>query len=300
MLSQSTATTAVNNTSFKINQGEIVGILGHNGSGKTTTIYMLTGTLEPTSGTITYFGKDFSRHRSQVLQHVGFASSGTQLPAALSVNETLDIHTRLYGLSHQERKNRIANMLKAFGMWHMKDTKARNLSHGEATRILIAKAFLTNPKIVLLDEATAPLDPEIAKEVRRFLTEQCSTNQTSILLASHNMSEVASLCHRVLILKEGSIIADTTPTALAQQVTKVRLIFNINEPSRMITVLENKAIPYVRNRDDEIQLELNEDAIATTLQHLARADIIYSRIAIEKPSLEDYFLNITTQTPWKS
>jgi ABC-2 type transport system ATP-binding protein len=285
-------TYAVNNVSFSLKQGEILGLLGPNGSGKTTTIYMLIGALQPTSGTICYFGLDFSRHRSAILQYIGFASSAVQLPATLSVYQNLDIHARLYGLTAKQRTQQIEHLLKAFNMWHMRFTKARHLSHGQATRIMLAKAFLTNPRIVLLDEATAPLDPEIAQEMRRFLTYQCSEYATSIILASHNMQEVTQLCDRVLVLKDGILIADDSPAALANQATKVRVQLIVDDIKAMEQFLKKNHYIARISHPYTIEIDIDEQSISHFLHSLAKEALFYSHITIEKPTLEDYFLTI--------
>ncbi len=140
--------TAVNGISFDLSQGEVLGFLGPNGAGKTTTMHMLLGTLTPTSGVITYFGKNFAKHRSEILQHVGFASAYTRLPGRLTIYENLDIYGRLYGLSSYDRAIGIKQFLKAFDMWQMKDKAVSGLSAGQLTRVMLAKAFLPKPKIV--------------------------------------------------------------------------------------------------------------------------------------------------------
>lgn len=143
--------TAVNGISFSVEDGEILGFLGPNGAGKTTTIQMLLGTLTPTSGSITYFGKELKNHRKEILNAVSYASGYDALPPRLSVFENLDIVGRMYGMSRAERVARIDHLLKIFGMWNMRDKETGNLSAGQATRIMLVKAFLGKPRIVLLD-----------------------------------------------------------------------------------------------------------------------------------------------------
>lgn len=151
--------TAVNNISFDLERGEILGFLGHNGAGKTTTIQMLLGTLTPTSGTITYFGKDFATNRIDILKKVSTASGYDKLHARLTVWENLDVVGRIYNIPHEQRIAQIESVLKSFDMWNMRDKEMGSLSAGQTTRVMLAKAFLPNPEIVILDEPTASLDP---------------------------------------------------------------------------------------------------------------------------------------------
>ena len=219
----------VNAISFQLKKGEILGLLGPNGAGKTTTIQMLLGTLIPSfasscakapagtaiHGSITYFGKDFAKHRIESLKKIGYASGYDKLPARLTVIENLDIVGRIYGMTAQHRAQQIEKLLKFFRIWELRDRETGTLSAGQATRVMLAKAFIYDPEIVLLDEPTASLDPDVAHEVRQFILAQCKERGISILITSHNMDEVTELCDRVLVLKNGTIIADNTPEVLA-------------------------------------------------------------------------------------
>lgn len=294
MLRKSTGTLvpAVDNISFSINPGEIVGLLGPNGSGKTTTMQMLLGTLTPTSGGIQYFDKNFLTHRTEILQDIGFASSYLKLAPRLTIWENLDIFGRLYGLGAAQRKTTIETFLKFFDMWHMKDKEVATLSAGQTTRIMLTKAFLASPKVVLLDEPTASLDPDIAYEIRQFILKQQRENGVSILLASHNMDEVSQVCNRVLVMRQGKIIASDTPSALAARIStaRVRLIID-HGMEHAIMYAEQYKLPYVLN-NNTIVLEVAEQKVAALLITLAKADATYTNIVIEKPTLEDYFLHI--------
>ena len=206
---------AVNEISFDLKPGEILGLLGPNGSGKTTTIQMLLGTLSLTSGSILYFGKEFPRYRSEILQSVAFASTYTSLPYVLTVSENLNCFGRFYGVRDIEKK--ASPLLERFGIYDKKDTAVSSLSAGQITRLMLVKAFFTNPKIVLLDEPTASLDPDVSMDVCKFLLEQRDKTGLSILFTSHKMEEVAELCDRTIFLKKGIIIADDLPKNLAKR-----------------------------------------------------------------------------------
>ena len=284
--------TAVNDISFELRKGEILGFLGPNGAGKTTTIQMLLGTLTPSTGTINYFRDDFARHRIAALKKIGYASGYDKLPARLTVIENLDIVGRMYGITQLQRAQQIEKLLRFFGIWDKRDASTGSLSAGQATRVMLAKAFIADPEIVLLDEPTASLDPDIAYEVRQFILVQRKERNLSILITSHNMDEVTELCDRVLVLKKGSIIADDTPESLARSISKVRVHLTISgEIDRMITYVREAQVMHAADAM-QFTIELDEYAIAQFLRQLAERNIIYSHISIDKPTLEDYFLSI--------
>jgi len=283
---------AVNNISFQLHKGEILGFLGPNGAGKTTTIQMLLGTLTPSSGSITYFGNNFKQHRIETLKKIGYASGYDKLPTRLTVAENLDIVGRMYGITYTARMQQIEKLLKFFGIWQMRDRQTGTLSAGQSTRVMLAKAFISNPEIVLFDEPTASLDPDVAHEVRKFILAECEQRDVSILITSHNMDEVTQLCDRVLVLKQGIIVANNTPEILAQSTSKVRVHLTISGE------LES-AVAYLRDvkmlygvEENHLTIEVDEHAVAQLLTHLSERKIRYSHISIDKPTLEDYFLSI--------
>lgn len=210
---------AVDHISFDIQPGEILGLLGPNGAGKSTTIAMLLGTLTPTSGRITMFERDFLHDRHHCAQYVTFASSYIRLPWRLTVWENLRVYGLLYGLNKTIFNERCEKFLKYFDVWEQRHKAISELSSGQMTRIMLTKAFLPYPKLVLLDEPTASLDPDIAHQVRTFILDQQKRFQTTILYTSHNMEEVAEVCDRVIFLKEGKIVAIDTPDRLAESVS---------------------------------------------------------------------------------
>lgn len=284
--------TAVNDISFQLNKGEILGFLGPNGAGKTTTIQMLMGTLTPSNGSINYFGQDFAKHRVAALKRIGYASGYDKLPARLTVTENLDIVGRIYGIPEPQRSIQIEKLLKFFGILQLANRQTGTLSAGQATRVMLAKAFIADPEIVLLDEPTASLDPDVAHEVRQFILAQCKEYGTSILITSHNMDEVTELCDRVLVLKNGTIIADNTPEQLARSTSKVRVHLTIPDHlDHAIAYLQEFQLTYTLQAH-EVTIELDEHAIAQFLADLGQYRITYSHISIDKPTLEDYFLSI--------
>lgn len=282
--------TAVDNISFSIADGEILGVLGPNGAGKTTTIQMLLGVLVPIEGEIVYFGKQFEKHREEILRQVNFASTYISLPWQFTIYEILDIFGRLYGVTN--RKSRIKKLLEAFEIAHLEQTNFYKLSAGEKTRAILVKAFLNFPKIILLDEPTASLDPEIAVKVRDFLKKEKEEYNVSMFLTSHNMAEVEEMCDRVIIINHGKIIAQDTPENLAKKISDCTIELTITDDwKKAQTLFEEKEMPFERKKY-AFSLSLDEHAIAEFLMLLAEEKITYQEISINKPELEDYFLNV--------
>jgi ABC-2 type transport system ATP-binding protein len=200
--------TAVDGISFAMKPGEILGLLGPNGAGKTTTMHMLLGLTTPTSGSIRMFGLDLSTQREQILQAVNFSSTYIAMPMALTVEENLSVTARLYGLSNVAR--RVDEIVKKLEMSDFRRKITRKLSTGQMTRLTLAKAFLTEPKILFLDEPTASLDPDIAHKIRALLKEERRSAGLSILYTSHNMREMEEMSDRIIFLQRGKIVAEGT------------------------------------------------------------------------------------------
>lgn len=285
---------AVNGISFDLKAGEILGLLGPNGSGKTTTIQMLLGTLGVSSGEIRYFGKNFFTHRSEIMQEVSFASTYTSLPYSLTISENLFCFGKFYSIPNIQE--RTTPLLQRFGIYELKDKLVSSLSAGQITRLMLVKAFFTHPKVVLLDEPTASLDPDVSLEVCKFLQEQREKTGLSILFTSHKMEEVAEVCDRTIFLKNGSVIADDLPQNLAKSVSSYQLRLTITDGmKRTIALAEKKGIQYELEHR-VIQLFLDEKEIPVFLNGMMQAGVSYASIQIKEPSLETYFLKIAEKT----
>lgn len=282
--------TAVDNISFSLSDGEILGLLGPNGAGKTTTIQMLLGVMTPTAGLIRYFGESFTKHREEVLKRINFASTYISFPPLFTVGEILHVFARLYEVPN--RKERIEKLLNTFELAHLAKRAYVDLSAGEKTRLTLTKAFLNYPELILLDEPTASLDPEIAINVRRFLKKQKQEFNVSILLTSHNMAEVEELCDKILIVHHGKIIDEGTPEELARKISTCELAFTIaDDKDRATKLLTEKEIPFEIERF-RFTIPLDERNIAEFLELLAKERVRYEEITIRKPDLEDYFLSV--------
>jgi len=280
----------VDNISLDLKEGEILGFLGPNGAGKTTTIQMLLGALTPTKGEIVYFGKDLKNNHEEILEQVNFSSTYTDFPIDLTVKENLTYFSYLYNIKN--RKQRIERITEIFRLNDLINQPIRNLSTGQKTRVNLAKALINFPKILLLDEPTALLDPEAAKYIRDFLLNERKEFQVSIILTSHNMAEVEEVCDRVIFIDKGKIIADDTPDNLARsiEVSHVKLFIK-DGLKRTVELCQKETISY-RIEGRYIIVDLNEQDIPEFLRGLMSQGVYYDEITIDKPTLEDYFLQV--------
>jgi len=206
------ATTAVDGVSFSLPAGSITGLLGGNGAGKTTTIAMIMGLVLPTSGSVRVLGAAMPQERYRVLQQMNFESPYVDMPTRLTVRQNLSVFAQLYGVADIEE--RIAQLADDLDLVEFLDRPNGKLSAGQKTRVSLAKALLNKPEVLLLDEPTASLDPDTADWVRSRLEEYRVSQRATILLASHNMSEVERLCERIIIMKRGKVVDDDTPARL--------------------------------------------------------------------------------------
>jgi ABC-2 type transport system ATP-binding protein len=205
-------TRAVDGISFNLPLGSITALLGGNGAGKTTTIAMILGLVTPTSGRVSVLGAEMPRERYRVLGRMNFESPYVDLPTRLTVRQNLSVFAELYGVA--DVAARIAELAAALDLTDFLDKWTGRLSSGQKTRVSLAKALLNRPEVLLLDEPTASLDPDTADWVRAHLENYRRSTGATILLASHNMTEVERLCERVIIMKKGRIEDDDTPQRL--------------------------------------------------------------------------------------
>ena len=209
---------AVDHVSFSINSGKIVGLLGPNGAGKTTTIHMVLGILEPTQGSIEIFGNNLREDRSRISKSINFAAVYAHMPANLTVWQNLYVFGLLYEVKNL--KERIRFLLHEFDLERFSETKAGLLSSGEASRLNIAKAIINNPRLLLLDEPTASLDPNISQLVRGKIREYVEKAKTATLWTSHNMQEIEAVCDQALFLSHGKILLSGNPKTLPSEYGK--------------------------------------------------------------------------------
>jgi len=212
---------AVKEISFSINESEILGLLGPNGCGKTTTIGMMLGLLKPTSGEVIINGLNVEKNRINLLKKMNFISPYIELPKKLTVKENLMVYGKLYSVN--AINNRIDYLTETLRLSEFINKKTGELSSGQKNRVSLAKAVVNDPDILLLDEPTASLDPETGDFVRTFIEKISSEKKMSILLASHNMNEVKRLCKNILMMKDGKIIDRGTPSEIINKHGKKNL-----------------------------------------------------------------------------
>ncbi len=195
---------AVKDMNFEISKGSIIGLLGPNGCGKSTTIGMILGLIKPSSGKVLINGQNIENNRTNLLEKMNFISPYIELPKKLTVEENLKVYGRLYGIKNLEIK--ISELIDKLNLAEFKKRKTGELSSGQKNRVSLAKALINDPEILLLDEPTASLDPDVGDYIRTFIEEFVKKKNTTILLASHNMNEVERLCDEVMMMKKGKII----------------------------------------------------------------------------------------------
>ena len=212
---------AVSNINFKIDENEIIGLLGPNGCGKTTTIGMILGLLKPTSGKVLINGIDIEEDKISLLHKMNFISPYVELPKKLKVKQNLIVYGKLYNV--ENLSERIEYLSEKLRLNELLDKVTGELSSGQKNRVSLAKALVNNPSVLLLDEPTASLDPETGDFVRSFLEDYKKDRKISVLLASHNMDEVKRLCNSVLMMKDGVIIDNGTPDGLLKKYGREKL-----------------------------------------------------------------------------
>lgn len=276
--------------SFELQEGEILGILGPNGAGKTTTLQMLLGILTPTSGDIKVFDKSLWEHKSEILEQMNFSSTYVDMPWRLTVKENMTWSAYLYDIP--DRRKRLEQIKTLFRLEKQWKQPVSSLSAGQKTRVNLARSMINYPRVLLLDEPTASLDPEVAGYIREFFANQRKTYNKSIILTSHNMAEVEGLCDRVIILKDGLIVGNDTPANLAKKIEfshlRLRVTKNAQELDKLIALRKlDSAIV-----DHQYTITLKESLLPLFLYEITKKNIGYTEISIDKPNLEDYFMKI--------
>jgi ABC-2 type transport system ATP-binding protein len=281
----------VDRVSFSLHRGRIVGLLGPNGAGKTTTIQMLVGITLPDGGAIRYFGQDLHRHREACLQRINFCSSYNMLQNRITVWENLVVYARLYRVRGAEQK--IRDLGAYFGITELMPQRFLTLSAGQKTRVNLVKALLNDPEVVLMDEPTASLDPDIADRTLSLIESLRESRNLSIVYTSHQMDEVTRICDEVIFLDHGRIVAHDTPAGLTRRIAnaQVRVKFQGHN---------GEVARALRGRFAEVSLPTRDVVVVTTEEHLipraifdiGNAGVEIVDIDIRKPTLEDVFLQI--------
>ncbi len=286
---------AVKGISFAVPRGKIVGLLGPNGAGKTTTIHMLLGVTSQTSGKVSFFGQEYGKNRSEVLQKVGYVSAFNTLQGRITVQENLNVFANLFSLENPKKK--IAELVAYFEIAELLNQRYWDLSSGQKTRVNLIKAFINDPELVLMDEPTASLDPDIADKTISFIEEKRKTAGTSILYTSHDMEEVTRICDEVIFLDHGKIFAQDTPLELTKKIESATLNLTFDgEKTKVEDFLKAEKEDFVFTHNYSVTIKTKEKKIPKLIFGLSEKDIWITDIEVKKPTLEDVFLKIARGT----
>ena len=290
------AFTAVDQISFTLQKGTILGLLGPNGAGKTTTIQMLVGITLPDGGTIRYFGMDLQAHREACLQRINFSSSYNMLQNRITVWENLIVFARLYRVHQPE--SRIRSMGEYFGITRLMDQRFMTLSAGQKTRVNLVKALLNDPEIILMDEPTASLDPDIADRTLSLIESLRESRNLSIVYTSHQMDEVARVCDEVVFLDHGRIVAQDTPAGLTRRIAgETRVHVRVDgQPQRVLDALLPTFNDTALADGNVVIVTTQEHQIPQAIFAIGRTGVEVLEIDIRRPTLEDVFLQIARGT----
>ena len=282
---------AVDDISFVVPKGKIVGLLGPNGAGKTTTIHMLLGITTSTSGRITYFGREFAAHRQACLQRINYASSFNTLQGRISVWENLLVFARLYGLT--KPGPRIGELASYFEITDLLPKRYWDLSAGQKTRVNLIKALLNDPELILMDEPTASLDPDIADKTLSLIEEARRASGVSILYTSHRMEEVTRICDEVIFLEHGRIVAHDTPLGLTKRIDAAQLKLTFDGERRVVEAfLVERGQRHTFPQPHVVSIDTTATQIPALIFGLSEQGIWITDIEVKKPTLEDVFLRI--------
>lgn len=282
---------AVDNVSFSIKKGQVLGLLGPNGAGKSTTIQMLIGVTLPSTGSIHYFGKDFFTHRQECLQRLNYASAYNRLQQFITVKENLTVFAALYGVKNAQSK--IAELMDYFDAKRLEKQRYIELSAGERTRINLLKALLNDPELILMDEPTASLDPDIADKTLGLIENLRRDRKLSILFTSHNMEEVARLCDQVVFLNKGKIVSQDTPANHMKRLDKAEVSLRFQgKPTKLDDIASAHKGSLDFDDTGRAIVTLSSKNIPALLAAIHKAGLAVTDIDIRKPTLEDVFLDI--------
>lgn len=290
--------TAVNNLNLHIEKGEVFGFLGPNGAGKTTTIRMLACLISPTKGTATVAGYNIEKDPLKVRQSVGILTENPNLYERLTAYENMDFFAQAYGITDPaERAKRIQEQLEFFHLWERRNDKTAGFSKGMKQKLAIVRATLHKPPVLFLDEPTAGLDPESAKEIRDMMAELSQREKCTIMLSTHHLEDAEKLCKRVLIMNKGNVILVGTPDELRQRTSQkpvIEVTLKQVSPS-IVKALDSSSIAEEVKQQENKLLVSVKDANAATPEIVrtivaAHGDVL--AVNAMKPSLEEAYLKL--------
>lgn len=298
---------AVRNINFEVKEGEIVGFLGRNGAGKSTTMNMITGFIEPTSGQIIVGGYDVDKKPKKVKAQIGYMPEGTPLYSDLTVKEFVEYMADLKMIPRKERKEAVQKAIERTGLEKVQNNLTKILSRGYKQRVSMAGAIVGDPKILILDEPTVGLDPKQVIEIRELI-KSFGKNHT-VILSSHILSEISQICERVIIMDKGEIVAVDTPENLEKTSTKdqiINVIVEETEESKLTSIQESisaiKEISFVEEKEDgskeyRVVVENGKDIRKEISTTCAKSNIIILEMKKQETSLEDAFVKLVEGRP---
>ena len=280
---------ALKGVSFKVKKGEIYGFLGPNGAGKSTTINILSGLLTPDSGEVKILGKPVS----EVKYDLNVVTAYQWMIGILTVKQNLRVFSRLFNVKNSEKK--INYLLEQFKLKHLERKKAYGLSSGENTRLNLCKGLINDPKVLLLDECTVGLDPDIALHTREIIRGINKDRKTTILFTSHIMNEVEELCKRGAFISQGKILKVGTVHELKKMVKKQTVVMDFFEPKKSVKAFfQRRKIPLINCTKDHVVFELEnaDNKLHDVVHPLFKEGFKIRDMEIKKPSLEDLFIDV--------
>lgn len=285
---------AVNHISFYVEKGEIVGFLGPNGAGKSTTMKIATGYIPPTSGTVLIKGLDVTTHSLAVRKRVGYLPEHNPLYLDMFVHEYLNFVGRVFGLSHQQLKTRVPEMIALCGLTREQNKKIETLSKGYRQRVGLAQALIHNPEVLILDEPTTGLDPNQILEIRKLIKE-ISVDKT-VIFSTHIMQEVQALCHRVIVINQGELVADDTVANLMKRQQLIRVVVEfegeVNE-QELAALPGVESVESIRKGVYRLLSQAATDLRPAVFRFAADRQLSLVGLKQEEHTLEDIFRSLT-------
>ena len=281
---------AVKNIHLTVNQGDFFALLGPNGAGKSTIINMICSLATISSGQIKIMGDDLSTHPSIAKQHLGIMPQEVNLNIFETPWNTLIQQAAYYGIKRHMAKQRAEYLLKQVDLWNKKSTTVRTLSGGMKRRLMIARALIHDPKVLILDEPTAGVDIEIRNDIWKFLQTQ-NNNGLTIILTTHYLEEAENLCHRIGIIKHGEVVRQTLMSTLLQELDTETIILYLKEPHNHTIQLEHFCIRQMNPLTLEVDVN-KQQTIAALFAALAQQNILVDRMRNKHNRLEQTFINL--------
>ena len=301
--------TAVDNITFTVKDGEVVGLLGQNGAGKSTTMNMITGFIEPTEGTIIVNGFDIMKKSLKAKKQIGYMPENVPLYPELTVKEFVSYMAELKLVGRKERKQEVENAIKETGLEEVKNKLIRNLSRGYKQRVSMAGALVGNPEVLILDEPTVGLDPKQIIEIRNLIKNLGKKH--TVILSSHILSEISQICERVVILNKGRIVAIDTPENLEEKTKEQNILFvTVEDKEEKMSSLKEKItdiekLEMIKDNEDgtkqyKIVSKSEKDIRKALFDTLPKEGITIFELKKAETSLEDAFIKLVDNATSKT